>query len=467
MFCSRLKNLLTYYCNSRQVKESFKILFSLLVQIKSSLRYRMACLDHVLTVEGDKWLECDALANVIDIYFANHTFDGRPKFVRSDFRNKTASDNHANQAGNGKPAGTISGTNDTNSQVNLSRDGKGAKGQTASKSGLCFSCHSPGHKQANCPLRSGQNRSGDTRVAARNFACAIEAPVHNNVASGTPQQLSQMNDDRVNPSRVNNNADCLTNICRANGSDIRSANNTDGETASVHDNAKSSSDLQTRTQLETSAQTPSSVSNVGIATYRSARTMVSSDHRDACANNFITDGLSKLNFIPIRIQGIDGIHNAFHDSGSEINLIQRYMLHNLTHLPSMGRVKIKGVIGPAVETDIILLDVSPVVTAKNCKNIAPPLLEIFAVCDELNEQMILTADTVRRLTQLENYESVVIAPPSLPVSSSPFPSQSFSLLHSFIPFLSFPFHPSPPLPFKRGSGGITPGKNVGFAYGRR
>jgi hypothetical protein len=38
-FCSRLKNLLAYCCNSRQVKDSFKTLFSLLIadKIKSAL----------------------------------------------------------------------------------------------------------------------------------------------------------------------------------------------------------------------------------------------------------------------------------------------------------------------------------------------------------------------------------------------------------------------------------------------
>jgi hypothetical protein len=85
MFCSRLKNLLTYYCNSRQVKENFKTLFSLLIADKIKSILPEACLDHVLTSEGDKWLECDALANVVDIYFANHTIEGRPKSVRSDF----------------------------------------------------------------------------------------------------------------------------------------------------------------------------------------------------------------------------------------------------------------------------------------------------------------------------------------------------------------------------------------------
>jgi hypothetical protein len=38
----------------------------------------------------------------------------------------------------------------------------------------------------------------------------------------------------------------------------------------------------------------------------------------------------------------------------------------------------------------------------------PPLPEIFAVCDDLNEQMILTADTMNRLSALVTYESFVM-----------------------------------------------------------
>jgi hypothetical protein len=41
-------------------------------------------------------------------------------------------------------------------------------------------------------------------------------------------------------------------------------------------------------------------------------------------------------------------------------------------------------------------------------SIAPPLREIFAVRDELNERIILTADTVSRLTALKTCESIVV-----------------------------------------------------------
>jgi len=70
-------------------------------------------------------------------------------------------------------------------------------------------------------------------------------------------------------------------------------------------------------------------------------------------------------------------------------------------------IKIKGVIGPAVDTALTILDTSPAAMDADTINIALPLRELFAVCEELNENIILTADTVNRLIALRNYESFV------------------------------------------------------------
>ena len=152
MFCSRLKNLLTYYCNSRQVKESYKTLFSLLIADKIKATLPEACLDHILTAEGNAWLECDALANTIDIYFANDTSVGRPRFVRSDFRNQTSNTSeHPNKASQANPVVTNErGASGVSALVTGPRESgfvkTGNSSQSASKSGLCYTCHSPGHR---------------------------------------------------------------------------------------------------------------------------------------------------------------------------------------------------------------------------------------------------------------------------------------------------------------------------------
>jgi hypothetical protein len=40
--------------------------------------------------------------------------------------------------------------------------------------------------------------------------------------------------------------------------------------------------------------------------------------------------------VPVEIKGIDHVRNALNDSGSEINLIRRSLVQQLTQLPSKG-----------------------------------------------------------------------------------------------------------------------------------
>jgi len=141
---------LVYYCNSRQIKESFQTLFSLMVSDKIKSTLPEACLDHVLTAQGDTWLECDALANIVDIYFANHTNEGRPRSVRSDFRNRpNNSQDAASKVGpTNNTAGGERGASSISAQVNRPLEIKNMKNgtpfQTGNRDGLCFTCHSPG-----------------------------------------------------------------------------------------------------------------------------------------------------------------------------------------------------------------------------------------------------------------------------------------------------------------------------------
>ena len=68
----------------------------------------------------------------------------------------------------------------------------------------------------------------------------------------------------------------------------------------------------------------------------------------------VMDSRSTLDYVGIVIHGIHGSHAALYDNGSEINLINRELVQQLSNLPTMGRIKIKGVVGPAVETDLTL-----------------------------------------------------------------------------------------------------------------
>ena len=49
------------------------------------------------------------------------------------------------------------------------------------------------------------------------------------------------------------------------------------------------------------------------------------------------------------------------------------------------RVIVKGIVGPPVETDVVMLKINPVPKVECCENTAPPLQEIFAGCPDLSE----------------------------------------------------------------------------------
>jgi hypothetical protein len=146
MFCSRQKkNPLTYYCKSRKVEEDFKKLFSLLVADKIKSTSTESCLDHVLTTKGDSWLNCDDLANVVDIYFASHTAEGRPKMTRPEFRSRGhVAENVVRKPNNGNYVGEtrVKPTAGAVSSVSSPGDVKSASGgngnQPAGKPRLCF-----------------------------------------------------------------------------------------------------------------------------------------------------------------------------------------------------------------------------------------------------------------------------------------------------------------------------------------
>jgi hypothetical protein len=108
------------------------------------------------------------------------------------------------------------------------------------------------------------------------------------------------------------------------------------------------------------------------------------------------------------VQGVTGTCRALHDGGLEINLINRELLTQLPEVPTMGRIGIKGIVGPAVQTDVALLEIKLASTAAGCVNKAPALSEVFAICNNLNEDIILTLDTVKRLGALSECEALVL-----------------------------------------------------------
>jgi hypothetical protein len=130
----------------------------------------------------------------------------------------------------------------------------------------------------------------------------------------------------------------------------------------------------------------------------------------------IADNISTLKYVKVAIDGVDNNLEALNDSGSQINLIRRSIIPD-GKMQMVGRIAIRGAFGAPVQTDAAFLSIKPAVSDNNEVNIAPPLEVMFAVCDELNERIILTSDTIDKLELLQQCNVVHIPEPVIAMTS--------------------------------------------------
>jgi hypothetical protein len=98
-------------------------------------------------------------------------------------------------------------------------------------------------------------------------------------------------------------------------------------------------------------------------------------------------------------------YRACSESGTQVNLIHRSLIPE-EKLESVGQIAIRGAFGSPVHSEVVMLAVKPATSAPHEVNIAPSREVLFAVCEDLNEQVILTADTVRQLELLKTYNVI-------------------------------------------------------------
>jgi hypothetical protein len=162
-----------------------------------------------------------------------------------------------------------------------------------SKGGLFFACHSPGHKQANCPSRKSiETRTGEARVAARNFACAVESPRIGSEVSQSQQQSSQSNDAGYSNKPSPMNEDGGRSYVRYNRSNpVRS---TEVNSAQVCSASSCERDLAQPIDVVQ----PSSWQAMWRKMLQLSVVLVrTSEHNDICAHDLIASKLSKLNYM--------------------------------------------------------------------------------------------------------------------------------------------------------------------------
>jgi len=104
--------------------------------------------------------------------------------------------------------------------------------------------------------------------------------------------------------------------------------------------------------------------------------------------------LARLDYISIDIDGVAGTVLAISDSGSQCNVIRSSLIEHIGLSP-IGTICIRGIIGTPVVTPLILLNIK-LHSQKCCVDDAYTSV-VFAACEELNEDMILTIPVADQL----------------------------------------------------------------------
>ena len=191
MYCTRLKNLLEYYCRSRSVENKFERLFSLLVSDRIKAVLPQSCLNFILSAEvADPSLAYrgDKIANMADTYHATHTFDGKPKVAGHESVGRFTTKTEAT-SGNKGPVNSQSSLANHVSETQpktLSKASPSGSNFNASANVRCFQCNQLGHTRKNCtnrPQGTSNNTARKVVTSAR-----VQAYVMDNTPGVTSNQ---------------------------------------------------------------------------------------------------------------------------------------------------------------------------------------------------------------------------------------------------------------------------------------
>src|ERR1700735_1738497 len=164
MFTARLKNLLNYYVQSRNIDKDFDLLFDLLVADRLKEELPPGPLQFVLAKEATDCLQSSVIADLADIHVNNRIGFGVPYKVTGGFGNLNQSTNAANQQQQRmtwvKKAPFLANetaTNVTSRQVMKVANDNRKEGETIRR---CYNCNSTQHLSRWCdkPPRTGNKQ---------------------------------------------------------------------------------------------------------------------------------------------------------------------------------------------------------------------------------------------------------------------------------------------------------------------
>jgi hypothetical protein len=310
----RLKNLLEYYCRSRDVAGEFERLFTLTVADRLKSLLPQQCLNFVLATESTDTklaFDCDPVANLVDVYFANHAFDGPPKvagFAHSNSgADKSAIVNESKSVGSARSEGAA--------QKTESPVGKTVSYSTRVR---CFACNQFGHTKKSCPNRSASHSEQTVRktfTSARVQACAVRPGDATSDVQNRKLQSGDISDgDRIAAidAHVESKSSnvCVTPTAVNNSNVVGHRPNLDGPVrgAASHDSERTADRQPQRTDIRSNDVAQNCHASVMTESY---------------SPNTIAEKFGPLDYVRINIVGIPGTFAALNDSGTQVNLIHR------------------------------------------------------------------------------------------------------------------------------------------------
>ena len=410
LFGSKLKNLFQYYMDSRKVTTMNELMELMIAdRIKRSLPEH--CLKHVLTTEAGNWLSVDKLTNVIDIYMASH-FDDRPK-------------TSGNYVGPRNQSLSTAGPSQGRVTDNVYRPNPTGNLRSNNRPVECWKCHEFGHRSNECVTsqksksgsnvtRNGNNGNNQTQgrrdqgqagvhaaCVASEYVCPGYKPIIEIPTIRIPNNVSNSACSDNETIRINECSVCLkadSGWLQPNATfnepcvQVQACDDWSRDLAVLFDEAE----LGSGRPLAVVVENESLIRSPVVAT-----DLLSMD-KPLHANSL---HLSKLEYMPVNVNGVDESLHALKDSGAEIGIIQPRLIQHL-NLPFVGQITIRGIVGKPVDADLVMLEVKPC-PDPGYRNIVPYIPMIFAVCEiSTGHDMILSAAFVQQLNELKAYDVV-------------------------------------------------------------
>jgi hypothetical protein len=395
LFANRLRSLLLQYLNSRCINRDFDTFVDLLI----SDRMHVSLPDHAVRyitnlemAEKSGWLSTSKLAEALDNYFSLHTYDGRPwtpvtvtagnsSYTRP--RPDQSRLNQATQSGPGSPNIMPANQNETfvkqtNSQPTEVKQ-LGANNANIRQSGniqtprACFVCNSKFHVKKDCPHRN------------------TSAPV-------TSTNMSRR------PDKANTNARVFTTVMSTVDSSPTVATREDLNIEQhIDENLHTTDDALTRPLFTLSRL---QANHCVTKATESAHQVDSSPIKPK--------DFSTLVYLPVQIDGCPDVIRGLCDSGAELLVLSRGIVPD-DKLQRVGRVKLRGIFGDFVDADLVVIKLRLADDYLNSKY----LTVHCAVCEGMNDSLILTADIVHRLKEMRHGHPVSVTGSCLNTTAIP------------------------------------------------